>query len=365
MFRLAIICCLVCTGALSAERPAWEPAKTWVFAVGVLKFDDPKLRSYPDEGRVDAVLIETLRKRGVAEDRICHLQNEEATLAHVTAQLTEFLRKPAQGDTLIFYYTGHGTRDFRDPSRPVNFITYDTKSKWTVRSMVQAIESSFKGSTVILAADCCHSGALADEASRFAGSKQYGVLASSLASSVSTNNWTFTQCLVDIFSGNALVDINGDGEIRFQEAGAYCDTEMSFSEQQRACHATGGRFADQTILSRATAKKSPRAGEVCEARFGASSRKAKILQTENGKCLVQWIGNDKERPSNVWLPLAQILPFEPTALAIGTSVLAEWNGTWYKGRVLEHHMGLHKVHYAGFPPTDDEWVPWRRLRPLF
>ena len=49
------------------DQPAWEPEKTWVFAVGVIQYDDPTRTSWPDEGRVDVKMIEAFRKRGVPE----------------------------------------------------------------------------------------------------------------------------------------------------------------------------------------------------------------------------------------------------------------------------------------------------------
>ena len=50
---------------LHAERPVWDPESTWVFAVGVLKFDNSNLATWPDEGRADADMIRALQKRGV------------------------------------------------------------------------------------------------------------------------------------------------------------------------------------------------------------------------------------------------------------------------------------------------------------
>src|SRR5688500_3463928 len=179
MSRVLRILILLCGHPclLMAESPVWEPAKTWVFAVGVLQFDSPSLQTYPEEGRVDAQLIEALKKRGVPSEHIVFIKNEKATKTYITGELEELLKKTSQGDTLLVYYTGHGGRDYSDPKRPVNFITYDTAANWTVSEMFDSIESNFKGARALLVADCCHSGGLAVEAASRSKKIGYGVLA--------------------------------------------------------------------------------------------------------------------------------------------------------------------------------------------
>jgi hypothetical protein len=346
---------------LWAGDPVWEPAKTWVFAVGVLNYDDPGLQGWPDEGRVDARLLETLKKRGVPQEQIVFIKNKEATKERLAHELVEFLKQPGEDDMLLFYYTGHGSRDYSDLSRPVSFLTYDSKSTWTVSSVLDAIDEHFKGSQVLLAADCCHSGALAEEAARRSGKISYGVLTSAHSNSVSTGNWTFTQCLVDLFAGSAVLDADGDGLISFQEAAEYCDAEMSFCEDQRATHAALGDFSKQLVLARAEAKQPPRVGERCEGQFRGIWMKGKIVQAKEGKYLVHWI--DRDKMADTWLEPERLRPYEPTSLEAGMHVRIEWNGEWFKGKILEARHGLHLVHYVGFPSADNEWVPLRRLRP--
>jgi hypothetical protein len=319
------------------------------------------LQAWPDKGRVDAVLVETLRQRGVPPEQILFIKNGEATKEYVTEKLEEFLKKPAAGDTLLFYYTGHGGRDYSDPSRPVNFILYDTESLWTIASIFDAIEEHFIGSRVFLAADCCHSGALAEEAARRAGKFGYGVLTSAHSNSVSTGNWTFTECLVEVFRGSPVLDANNDGTISFAEAAQYCDAEMSFCEDQRATSATVGDFPADLILAGAEAEHPPRVGERCEGQLHGVWMKAKIVAAKEDKFLVNWVGRPKLK--DAWLEPERLRPHEPSGLEAGTRVQIEWNRQWFTGKVLQTHQGLHLVEYEGFPPADNEWVPLRRLRP--
>jgi hypothetical protein len=35
---------------------------------------------------------------------------------------------------------------------------------------------------------------------------------------------------------------------------------------------------------------------------------------------------------------------------------------WYKAKVKQTRLGLHLVHYEGYPDADDEYVPRKRMR---
>src|SRR6188768_4298877 len=140
---------LAVSATARAERPAWEPEKTWVFAVGAIQFDDPTLTSWPDAGRVDARLMKVLEKRGVPAEHILFIKNEEATRKNIAQKFTPFLKRIGEDDTLLFYFAGHGGRDYSNPARPCAFVTYDTASRWAVRSIFETVEQNFSGKQVI------------------------------------------------------------------------------------------------------------------------------------------------------------------------------------------------------------------------
>lgn len=47
------------------------------------------------------------------------------------------------------------------------------------------------------------------------------------------------------------------------------------------------------------------------------------------------------------------------------TIEVEWNGEWYPARVLERMRNRWKVHYIGYPDSDDEVVPRSRVRYTF
>lgn len=346
------------TTALRAESPAWNPTKTWVFAVGVIQFDDPSVTSWPDEGRVDADLMKTLEKRGVPSSQILFLKNQEATQEKIIRQFTPFLKRAGKDDTLLFYYAGHGSRNYRDARRPCTFMTYDTASRWEVDSIFATVDQHFQGRQVIYTADCCHSGVLVDGAAK--QWQQAAALTSAHVASTSTGNWTFTRCLVDMFEGDPLLDRDGSGQITFTEAAQHITGEMASVEGQYASSTTTGGFSADTVMSTAIGQHTPRMGQFIEGESKGRWWKAQVLAERDGAVFVTWPGWGKKYDE--WLPLDRTRPYQPKTFAVGSAVQAEWRKRWYDARVLKVELGLHLVHYEGFSDTDNEWVRYERLR---
>ena len=359
LLRLIALACACATVPSSQATPVWEPAKTWVFAVGVIQFDNPDLTSWPDEGRADADMIEALRKRGVPEDHILFLKNREGTLQNITHQFGPFLKQAGPEDTLIFYYAGHGSRNYREAARPCTFVTYDTASSWTVSSIFETVNRDFHGQQVLYTADCCHSGTLVVEAAK--QPERAAALTSAHVSSTSTGNWTFTRCLTMMYEGNPMLDRSGDGQITFTEAAQFAVNEMAVLEGQHSANGTSGGFPSDMVISRATGPHSPRMGEFIEGESAGKWWKARVLKERDGEVYVTWPG--WKRSYDEWLPLSRTRPYHPKTYKVGDLVQTEWRKQWYDARVIKVELGLHLVHYEGFAESDDEWVRYDRLRP--
>lgn len=352
---------LVCTaGSVAAMETAWNPTRTWVFAVGVLNFDTKGLATWPDEGRVDAKMIDVYRARGVPAEQIVFLKNNEATNAQVQRRLVELLNRTQTNDTFIFYFAGHGGRDYRSKNRTCSLVCYDVLNSWPVSSIFDSIEKHFKGSRVILTADCCHSGGLATEASQRKSKLAYGVLTSAHVSSKSTGNWTFTQCLVDVLSGTPVSDYDWDGTITFSEAARYCEAEMAFGEGQISSSTTAGGFSDSFTLGKTTGVKLPRIGDHIEGEDKGKWWPAKVLESKDGKCFVTWYGWDKKY--DCWLEPQRMRAAEKKTIDIGTKGVVEWDGQTYPATVIGEKLGLNFIHYDGYPDSDDEWIRPSRFK---
>lgn len=298
--------------AQSLERgqtQSWNPARTWVFAVGILEFEHgDSWDSFPKEGRKDAELVDFFRQSGVPYNQILFIKDREATRERIERSMARFLSKANEGDLLIFYYTGHGAQD--DDTGKVYFASYDAdddlqRTAWSVSSIFNTIERNFRGSRALVIADCCYSGALADEAARRRSLISYAVLTSARADSLSTAEWTFTDALIRGLRGSAKLDRNRDGEIELSELARYERSRMWSQEGQLPTFKTTGNFSPEMILADVATKSASRLNERVE---------------------------------------------------------VEWEGQWYAATILEVRGAKYRIHYEGYGTEWDEWVDDSRLR---
>ncbi len=138
------------------DATSWDPAKTWVFAVGLLEWADPMYSAFPQENRQDIEFLNVLKARGVADDHVVFLKDREATTDRVTQEFENFVRQPTAGDTLILYYCGHGYNSA--DHRQTYLASYDASANQPgirVGAFLVAIENLYQGKSVIIAADHC------------------------------------------------------------------------------------------------------------------------------------------------------------------------------------------------------------------
>ena len=291
----------------SAWERDWQPERTWVFIVGTLKWQHSEMfESFPQHNRRDAQLADFFRRQRVPPEQMVYLQDEQATTRRVRNEFSTLLGRTKEGDLLFVYFTGHGYQS--DDERQTFFATYNASEDvpgWSTESIISDINQSFRGSRVLLTADCCYSGTLAKEARRLNDRVSYACLTSSLANQLSTEHWTFTEALLAGLKGRAYEDINGDGKITVGEIADNAREDMAFAEEQRSSFATRGDFSRDTVLATAAPRSSAELGKRVEVRS---------------------------------------------------------EGDWYKALITDARAGTFRVHYYGFEVSDDEWVLPRQIR---
>jgi hypothetical protein len=326
--------------------------------VGVLEWKDPSVDRFPKEGRRDLELARLFEDRGVPRAQIVFLRDEEATLARIRKELSDFL--PKVRGTLFVYYAGHGVKD--DAGRTY-FLPYDSEdaietSGWSIPSLFDDLEKHAGGAQAILAADCCYSGALADEARK--RKVRAACLASSRSSAESTGRWTFTEQLLAGFRGDPRLDLDGDRKVRLEELARDTELEMAFREEQLSSfHAAG--VPPALALAAAPPKVHPRIGERLEAKRKEKWRRASIVEMDGARARVRYAGRGPEEGE--WVEAHRLRPWTPAHRAAGEHVEVKWRKTWYPARILEGKLGVHRIHYEGFGDEWDEWVSSDRLRP--
>ncbi|MCO5168975.1 MAG: caspase family protein [Planctomycetes bacterium] len=340
-----------------------DPARTTVFAVGVLTYRDARLASFPQEGRRDAELVAHLRGRGAKD--VVFLTDREATLRRIQAEFAAHLERSQPGQTLVVYYTGHGLRDEGE----VGFTPWDAGRRglattWRVRAIVEAIRARFRGERVLLVIDCCHSGAMTDAVVALGpdGEVAWTSMASAHAAAQSTGNWTFTEAVLDGLRGDPRLDADDDGLVDLGEVAAFAEVEMAFAEEQLTSFHAHPRFGPRTRLARVSAPRPPpRTGERVEVFSEDAWWKARILEMRGERAKVRYYGWGPEHDE--WVEPRQMRAYAPRAWAVGARVEVESDGRWYPASIIEvRPLGLHKARYDDYDASWDEWVPSSRIR---
>src|ERR1019366_9162860 len=285
----------------------WQPQKTWVFVVGTLEWKDSEaFASFPKANRRDAQLVRCFRQKGVSAGHIVYLADKQATTSRAQAALDRMLAQTAPGDLLFFYFTGHGYQS--EDGKKTFFATYDAsddRAGWNVDAIVGTIARRFRGDRVILAADCCYSGALVDRVRRLRGRQSFACFASSTSKDSSTANWTFTEMLLAGLQGRSFADLNGDRRVTLGEIARSVHDDMRFAEDQTSASIFTGTFNAETLVATAHVRSDA---------------------------------------------------------AIGRRVEVKSDGDWYKARIIDAKNRQYRVHYFGYEVADDEWVGAEALR---
>jgi hypothetical protein len=343
---------------------AWEPARTWAFIVGVLEWRHDDIYSpFPKEQRRDAQLVKLLGERGVPKGQICYLQDRQATTEAITKALAEHLAGAAPGDTLLLYYCGHGAMA---EGGEVLFASYDADDGenpgWPVAAIPEAVEKHFKGAQAILLADCCHSGHLADAVSAQRRRVAYAVLGSSLASELSTGNWTFTEAVLAALQGEAYTDGDGSATITLVELASHMESELAFAEEQVATFATTAGFDPQLVLAPARPRRDSRLGRNVVVRSEGAWFAAQVIGVRGDELKVRYYGYDSD--DDEWVSPEQVRTPGRPRYPVGATVEVEWKRRWHLATVLDERAGVHQIAYEGYGAEWNEWVSSRRIRPL-
>ncbi len=343
----------------------WKPQKTWLFAIGILEWENSDVWPGFTEavaGRFDEKLVEFFRAAGLPEEQIIYLQDSEATIEAIQDNLTELLANTGEDDLFILYFAGHG--DWDSDTGEHYFINYDANGEdrdnyWSISSIFDDIEDNFNGSKVLLLADCCYSGGLIDELKRRDSEISYACISSAYTHNTSTGDWTFTESVYKSLLGDSVVDLDGDGVITLYDLARYAELEMAFIEEQKSMFLTTNDFDSQMVFASVSDEIEPIEGKRVEVEYSDDWYKAKTLENNGSEVKVLYIDDQSEE----WVEAERIRPYSPDMFAVGDEVEAQSGEEWYPAKVKKAWYGLHLVSYDDYPDIWDEWVGSDYIRP--
>jgi hypothetical protein len=373
----ATCACLLALSVLSSlQADEIEPAKMHAVIVGVLEWEHG-LQGYSKRNRKDQGLRDLLVRRGVAESNIALLLDKDATLKKIRDAVTRTARDAGEGSTLLVYYAGHGMPAGED----FCFANYDlnprklSETGWSLQDLGETLAREFKGQRVLLCADCCYSGGLEIVVQRLA---KEGIAAANVTSAgpanASTNNWTFSQSLIDGLSGEPLVDANEDGHITLGELAVEVRDAMKHREGQLHGYSAKG-LADDFVLAQTLGSRPKAAdakfplGSYVKALDNGQARIGRVVAIKGDEYTVEFYDYSDKRTSPYGADdLAASTGGVAARLALDVGVKpdceVEWQGAWYRAKVLKTVDGKHYIHYVGYDASWDEWVGPDRFRLL-
>lgn len=357
-----------------AESGALDPARTWVFAAGLIEWEDPDITTFTDEDRADETLIAALKARGVPEDHIVFVQDEAARKSFLEDALSGLLSRTRPGDFLIFYFSGHGTYDAK--TKATAFLPYDVDkqnpaTQWSLGAILSAIDKGFHGAAALFLVDSCHSGGVVEAVQQRMADARYVAIASAPVYESSTPDWTFTQALAEGFQGAPGVDHDEDGWITLREITRYTRHEMAFAEQQFA--ATW--MADTSLAKLRVGRAMPPfpepwhhyAGQHVQAEWQGKWYYGKVMGFDGTRFRVRYYEYGTEAGAETWVPPERLRLYRPAEFRVGAPVYAEvvtpaGKSSWVPAHVVRNWYGMQRVRavYAHVVPREF-WVGEDRI----
>ena len=360
--------------------PSIDYRRSHVLIVGALTWKEKGLATFNNEARKDLELYRLFRNCGVPERNMTVLLDRNATLQNIRQSLRKAIDSVKKGDTFIFYYAGHGLKE-NDTAWFVNYDMDTGNGKTTGFSLNELSKSllTLKEANVLLLADCCYSGSLMKvcrELSKNGNALNSAFASSADASNESTENWTFTQILIDTLSGKSMGDSNEDGFISLGEFNEEVGKAMRFQERQKngfgyfglkrnmviaRVEERGVPLAKANISLIKTISTNATIGSYVMAEDNSTEpyHCGRIVGTRGQKVLVQFYRYNHSvvkaiEPSKIRMPYVD-------TFKKGDVIRVLQDGKEYDAQVLNVVDGFHFITYPGWSHDWDEWVMSNRI----
>ncbi len=339
---------------------------TQVVVAGVLTWKDPRLSSFEPRHRKDQELYDVLvGERQVPRKNARLLLDARASRAAILAALREAAAEATPSTTLVFYYAGHGVHG--DGGR-VSFASADIDARASsatglgMDDLQGALGALPRGARVLLLADCCFSGALRQVAIGL-GSK--GIPAASLtsaeASNSSTQNWTFTQAVIDALRGDSLADRDADGRVVLEELASEVRDAMKFRERQRSGFANHGLDLHMVVSPAARGAvfgafvpPGLRQGDYLSVKVDGQEEPGRVRSAAPGKVttrLYRYTDSVDIQPA-----MASLSPIRFKTYPVGSRLSVTWENRPYEARVTAVDGDFQLITYPGYASYWDEWI---------
>ena len=160
--------------------------------------------SFNSESRKDYELYKTLISKFKNIKYNKFIKEKDVNKDNFLKEFHEAMYNQNKEDLFIFYFTGHGS--LSENYEPGLLMSNgDIISKTEIKNI---IKQNYQNQTIILLGDFCYSGLLADIAIELNNDGLNINAITSASSNLSTENWSYTQTLIDSFNGRSIIFYN-------------------------------------------------------------------------------------------------------------------------------------------------------------
>lgn len=287
-----------------------------------------------------------------SEIKVSTLKGHQATKPAVSEQLSQLQKLARADDLAIIYWGTHGGTNKKGwgANLPGNQVIYGTEIK-------QAL-SALPCPAIVLISTCGSGGFVRTRPGEVDLPTNVAAAAACGRRRSASNELDIT--MLEALSGFA--DFNADRQVTLGEAMQYLPRryqeffrDESGDDLVPIIHRPEGVSADVPLTK---VEGNHVAAVVDGSWYGAT-----ILERMPGKAKVRFLGYDSTSRHGSYAMPDRVLEDEyidPAGDMPPAEV--ESDGTWYPARILERQQGSWKIHFIGYPDSDDEVVPRKRIR---
>lgn len=334
---------------------------------GVLTWKDPGFPSFDPKGRKDSELAAALTSRAsVPATEVKLLLDADASRAKILAALGDAASRTKPGETLLFYYAGHGARA---ETGDIYLASADIDSKHMpatglgMPDVIKALDALPRGATAVFLGDSCYSGGLADAARALSLRGIYAAAVTSAeASNTSTVNWTFTQTVLDALAGDPLADRDGNATVTLSELGDEVRDALKYRDHQRSGYAVF-EMGDATLAAAATPAVAPTGTKLKLGDYVVTASAPKdvgrIVSAQGATVTLRSL--HYATVSDRTEPLVALRPVTFHRYTTGASLDVLWEKKTWPAKVKQADGDFIFITYPGWPSYWDEWITGDRV----
>ena len=323
---------------------------------GVLDYSScENIISFNSENRKDYELYKTLISKFKNIKHSTFIKEKEVNKDNVLKKFYEAMYDQNNEDLFIFYFTGHGS--LSENNEPGLLMSNgDIISKTELKNI---IKQNYQNQTIILLGDFCYSGLLADIAIEL-NNDDFNVNAiTSASSNLSTENWSYTQTLIDSFNGRSIIDKDNKGFINFMDVAKEVQNVMFNRERQKSDFFLQPDFVNYNI-SNAKMEVIKNEGDIKYDEWYCSHEGiARVIGFKNNLVEVEYYHYNKYKFES--LKESDLSPIQIADFSVGDHIDVNWEGEIHKAIIESVDRIFYKVSYIGWGSEWNEWITKHRI----